>query len=97
MDLLLRFPDKQTSIEVGQAIGATYSTEGGFDTVEYLPPGVNISVIGEHWVDETLVPGWWVLIRVTDDVELTAVEPFIVWDSRNEIPLPENFPNRQYA
>lgn len=73
--LLLKWPDKATSVACGTAMGCTTQEEGENQTAP-LFNGLNLSVIGEHsYVSDgsdpesptvSQVPGWWVLLWLGD-------------------------------
>lgn len=84
IDLLLKWPDRETSVACGQALGCTAESPddpGVMQTAARFGV-INLSVIGQHsYVSDnsdpadpviTTVPGWWVLVRVPTGFDLAA-------------------------
>ena len=109
IDLLIRWPDRDTAIECGKLLGTTTEEEDGSHTTATLFGAINLALIGSHSYEtdasdpespvvET-VPGWWYLVRVPEDFDVSAIlnsipenlRPNIVWSSdmrdENDQPL----------
>lgn len=88
IDLLLRFPDRDTAVAVGRQLGVTSPAEedGGFHTIQ-ADHDLAVRVIGEHMVPtgtlltdsaggeypELVGDGcWWVMIRSLPDQPVPA-------------------------
>lgn len=83
-DLLLKFPDRETAIQVGIALGLTSpSTEedGEYQTI-HGNSELAVHVIGPH--EEA---NWWVMVRVMVDMVFPeAIIPFIAWQGGERDP-----------
>lgn len=64
IDLLLKFPSRETAIEVGQSLGFTDENE------ETLMANHNIAVhvIGPHNGTD-----WWVMVRILIETEIPSI------------------------
>lgn len=103
MDALLVFPDSETAVLFGNAMGFTQGDPGDATTT-LASHHHAIHIIGEHFVPtgETITDEfgtrpvmagdgkWWVLFRCPADMEIPpAAEPFLVWSS-HEVDLEGN-------
>lgn len=96
LDLLLKFPDKQTAIQLGAALGFTKQDEQGEWNTTTATNELAILVIGEHhyptgatvegpFGPQPVMQGdglWWVMLRALVPMPVPPeADPFIVWRS----------------
>lgn len=107
LDILLKFPDRQTAALVGEQLGyTTIDTETGEISTTQATLTLAICVIGSHSypdptdLDEEGNPKlkadnqYWVMVRSLVDMEIPPeVQPFVV--ERN--PDDPTIPNQQWA
>lgn len=96
IDCLIRWPDRDTAVACGQAMGCTRQDEGTGEFVTTELFGViNLALIGEYRyitddsdpLDPVIatVPGWWFLVRVPDDFEVAGTLAALPASLRPEI------------